>query len=223
MQGLLPNQVHFARCTASQNSEAPRFATRRGFICKAAKRWEGRTNLKCTWQEQGAWGMYGIRNTDTGQSEAWAAWGEVRSSVFCAGVIRLPLAHLQKVPGLSRIPSQGPVVLPSLNRLRPDSAQQAPRPWKAARANVVLFRLRAAGGPASLEMSLISEGRWNGFNPGFQIRTEVFHVFLNSLFSELVTYLYLLLSPGSWMPLSLCMNLIKKSQCVQYFIVLRFP
>ena len=47
-QDLLPNQVHFAKWTPSQKTEIPRFASKKGFICKAAN-WVHRTmNLKST-------------------------------------------------------------------------------------------------------------------------------------------------------------------------------
>ena len=35
--GVLPNQVHFAGCAASQNTVMQRFAAKRGFIRKAVK------------------------------------------------------------------------------------------------------------------------------------------------------------------------------------------
>lgn len=44
---VLPNQVHFAPCTASQNAET-RFAAKREFIRQAAKQRDEKTNLKST-------------------------------------------------------------------------------------------------------------------------------------------------------------------------------
>ena len=48
---LLLNEVHFALSTGSQNVETLMFATKKGFILKAAKQEDGRKDLKSTSQK----------------------------------------------------------------------------------------------------------------------------------------------------------------------------
>ena len=74
---LLLHQVRLARCAASQDAEAPRPAAKRGFTHKAAKRGDGRTNLKHASRKARGWGIYGMRNKEARAVEGRGAWGEV--------------------------------------------------------------------------------------------------------------------------------------------------
>lgn len=64
---MLPNQVGFVPCTASQNSETPRFTAKREFLHKAKQR---RTTVKFAFLKVRSSGYLWITN-EAGWSEAW--------------------------------------------------------------------------------------------------------------------------------------------------------
>ena len=74
---LLPNQVHFAQCTVSQNTEILRLAAKRGLIHEAAKQGDRKTNLRPTSLKAGSSGYL------WGKTEAWGAWGKVIRKRYC--------------------------------------------------------------------------------------------------------------------------------------------
>ena len=81
---LLLNQVCFAQHSISQVPETLRFAAKRGFIPKAAKRGDRRNSLRCSRKARG-WGIYRIKNKEAEQSGAWGGgerWLEKGAVIF---------------------------------------------------------------------------------------------------------------------------------------------
>ena len=130
----LPNQVHFAQCSASQNPDRPRTAAKRFFFHSRAKRRDWRTNPTRTPQKARAWWVVGYLWDEEQSSRAGRGmrgvgkgdWKKVQESSFCAGLRRLqasargvfdPLTSKGHLEDTGACPVEGLLVPSSLDQL----------------------------------------------------------------------------------------------------------